>query len=273
MKKRLVYLDIFRSFGIILMIMGHIGFGTIFDKLIHAFHMPMFFFISGFLYRESEAEIIYLLKRKAKSLLLPYAFFGIFHFILNYIMTLSVKPLYHLLMVNTEGLPIAGALWFLTALFWTDILYFILDKKNLKILIILLVLIGCYAESIFSCELPWALSASFVGLGLYWIGNMTRKFENKLKKMLNLPCSLCILGTILAVLLILKNGYVNMRTGMYANIFMFFLCATLCNFIGISVSKIVEKGTKKIGGGTEMANFNRSKLYSLCLFESDYYFN
>lgn len=40
---RINYIDIFRSFGIIAMIMGHIGFGQAFDYFIHAFHMPMFF--------------------------------------------------------------------------------------------------------------------------------------------------------------------------------------------------------------------------------------
>ena len=44
---RIDYIDLFRAFGIILMIMGHIKFGGNFDKWIHAFHMPTFFFVSG----------------------------------------------------------------------------------------------------------------------------------------------------------------------------------------------------------------------------------
>ena len=50
-KSRMDYIDLYRAFGIILMVMGHIGFGGKFDKFIHAFHMPMFFFISGFFYK------------------------------------------------------------------------------------------------------------------------------------------------------------------------------------------------------------------------------
>ncbi len=37
-------IDIFRCFGIILMVMGHVGFGKAFDKFIHGFNMQMFFF-------------------------------------------------------------------------------------------------------------------------------------------------------------------------------------------------------------------------------------
>ena len=50
------YIDIYRAFGIILMVMGHIGFGGKFDKFIHAFHMPMFFFISCLLYTSDAAD-------------------------------------------------------------------------------------------------------------------------------------------------------------------------------------------------------------------------
>ena len=46
---RITHIDIFKGIGILFMVMGHIGFSSIFDKWIHAFHMPMFFFISGYL--------------------------------------------------------------------------------------------------------------------------------------------------------------------------------------------------------------------------------
>lgn len=48
---RVEYIDILKGIGIILMIMGHIGFSGIFDFYIHAFNMPLFFFVSGYLYK------------------------------------------------------------------------------------------------------------------------------------------------------------------------------------------------------------------------------
>lgn len=41
---RVECLDIARCIGIILMIMGHVGFSKRFDHFIHAFNMPMFFY-------------------------------------------------------------------------------------------------------------------------------------------------------------------------------------------------------------------------------------
>ena len=51
-KKRVEFIDIFRAWGILLMVMGHIGFGSCFDHYIHAFHMPMFYFVSGYFFQD-----------------------------------------------------------------------------------------------------------------------------------------------------------------------------------------------------------------------------
>ena len=65
---RIDYIDIFRSFGIILMVMGHIGYGKAFDLFIHAFHMPMFFWISGYLFSYKAKEEISFISKKALSI-------------------------------------------------------------------------------------------------------------------------------------------------------------------------------------------------------------
>lgn len=47
-KERIENYDTFRGIGINLMVMGHVYFGNAFDHFIHGFHMPMFFYISGY---------------------------------------------------------------------------------------------------------------------------------------------------------------------------------------------------------------------------------
>ena len=69
-------IDIYRAYGIVLMIMGHIGFGENFDHFIHAFHMPMFFFISGFFFKDDITNVKQYAVNKAKKLLIPYFVFG-----------------------------------------------------------------------------------------------------------------------------------------------------------------------------------------------------
>ncbi len=121
---RIEYIDYYRAIGIVMMVMGHIGFGATFDKFIHAFHMPMFFLVSGFLYKRTDSKIYDVLIRKAKSLIVPYFVFGVFQCILyRFIFGFSFEHYYHLLFFNFDGIPIAGALWFLTALFFTDMVF------------------------------------------------------------------------------------------------------------------------------------------------------
>lgn len=73
-ENRIDFIDNARGFVILLMVAGHIGFGENIDHFIHAFHMPFFFFISGYFFNErrklSEALI-----RPAHSLLTPYIVF------------------------------------------------------------------------------------------------------------------------------------------------------------------------------------------------------
>ena len=76
MKKRIAYIDILRGIGILLMVMGHVGFGSRFSHYIHAFHMPLFFVVSGYFY-SAKADLISLAKKRTKTLLIPYLVVGL----------------------------------------------------------------------------------------------------------------------------------------------------------------------------------------------------
>lgn len=242
MKERCKYMDIFRAFGIILMVMGHINFGKLFDHFIHAFHMPMFFFVSGFFFKKSDLSFFAFVKKKAKSLLIPYVFIGISAY-LSYIVFngFSLKPLMYIFCFNTVNVPNAGAIWFLTALFLTDIIYFFLSRKGLRILIIPLVLIGSFADTLLPLPLPFALSASFVGLGLYFFGELCAMHREKFSKAISKGLRVSLPLAVLCTVLIFLNGGINMRQGVYSFIPLFWVNTLLAIFVGISLSKILDK--------------------------------
>lgn len=250
---RLDYIDIFKGFGIILMIMGHIGFGSLFAFFIHAFHMPIFFFISGFLFRcgsektRKEIETPEYIKRKCRTLLIPYCFFGVFHYVFLTCWEgfhVDFRILTHLFFINTSGMPIAGALWFLTALFFTSVIYFCLDRyiENYMlrtVIIIMLALMGNYAVRILPFRLPYALDASFVGLGLFHMAHILKQNQNKkyLKSIFSLKFIEWFIFTIIIGILIFKNGYINMRLGEYAKVPLFWINAVGAGIIGMNFSK------------------------------------
>ena len=71
-KKRIAYIDVAKGIGILLMILGHTmtsGWGK---DVIYSFHMPLFFIIGGYLYKEKSVSLS--LKNHFRRLVIPYVF-------------------------------------------------------------------------------------------------------------------------------------------------------------------------------------------------------
>lgn len=280
-RERIEYIDIFRCFGIIAMVMGHVGFGGKFAHLIHAFHMPMFFWISGFLFKhksKEEISFVAFAAKKAKALLLPYFFFGIAHWLVSDGSNIFVdhviptSSLIHLFTDNTEGLAICGALWFLTALFFADIIFFLIDRyvlnKALKtIIIILITLIGHFETTIFLHHLPWALGQSFVGLGWFYIGFLFGKYRNQnvLKFIMNMSWVPVIILGAATVILIFMNGYIDMRTRQYAFIPLFWINSTLSIIVGVNIAKLIFISIKNTFVCDYLTGIGRDSIVYVCL--------
>lgn len=244
---RVDYLDIARALGIILMIMGHIGFGRRFNHFIHAFNMPMFFIISGYLFTLKHQENLpfkeYLIK-KFKSLIIPYIAFGLFHLCYAAIFKTFHIEYVKQLVSYQRILPIAGAIWFLTALFFTDIFFYLINKyfsKYKKFIIILLITAFAHINAIYKIiNLPFSINSSLVGLSMYLLGSYIRIGEQKnnfIKKLFNINIIINVLLIIFTYHLILKNNYINMRTNSYAHIHLFWLNVILSFIFIINLSK------------------------------------
>lgn len=146
-QNRIETFDIAKGIGILLMVMGHTGYGDIFLKLIYTFHMPLFFFISGYFYRpQKNINFKQYLVHQINVLLVPYIVFAIFYEILHYIYTGEVSISYFfksLISSNHNRIDVAGALWFLLTLFTAKIIYWFLnhhirDIVNLTIVVAVL---------------------------------------------------------------------------------------------------------------------------------------
>lgn len=260
------------------MIMGHVGFGGKFDHFIHAFHMPMFFVVSGIFFETSykrfcslnDNPCIPFIKRKFQTLLLPYIFFGLLHYVVwlvnNWKAVNYFSPLLHLLSVNTYALPIVGALWFLTALFITEVLYCIIfhyvrQEYIRHVVIILLALAGHAAYYFLPFTLPFAGSAALTGLALYHIGFLLKKYHVNFA----LPLiKALILGTITGALIFL-NGYVNMRIGIYGFVPLYYVNVVASCAVGISFAKIIHSALHNTFIDNFLRSIGKNSIVYLCL--------
>ena len=240
--ERVEYIDLLRGIGIILMTIGHVGFTVNIEKWIYAFHMPLFYCVSGWFFN-NHSTITAKIKKLSLKLLVPYFSFGLMYYfiwiLVNFASGIQNKnimdPLSHLLFINTDGVPISPALWFLTSLFWVEIIYAVLDKifQNkiflLSIVIIVLAVLGTGLPSYFGVRLPWALDTAFVGIGFY---HLARVLKNTIKYPISTSPTIKCFGMAVILLTVATfsafiNGYVNMRRGLYSSIPLFWINAVM----------------------------------------------
>ena len=148
--KRLTYLDIAKGIGIILVVIGHCipdastpagvsrPLFKILFQVIYSFHMPLFFFISGYLASLNGLQIkdkALAIKKKAKRLLIPYFFVGLCYMPLKILLgSFANKPYdIHNLWKLCIGVNPDGELWFLYALFVISTIAIIYGRKITKI--------------------------------------------------------------------------------------------------------------------------------------------
>ena len=75
--KRLDYNDLAKSLGMLTILWGHIRLGDWSNAFVYAWHIPLFFFLSGMVFNKSKyASFQVFLLKKVKSLLVPYVIFS-----------------------------------------------------------------------------------------------------------------------------------------------------------------------------------------------------
>lgn len=142
--KRIEWLDSLRGFAMFFVILGHVG-SIASDQrlLIYAFHMPLFFMISGATFRPGKYDsFLACVKDKAKKLLLPYVFLYLinipFWYLNKRVLGSSTTPVFDVFMgmfysnQDLEAMS-SGALWFLPVLFFVSVIFYgmvELDRKG-----------------------------------------------------------------------------------------------------------------------------------------------
>lgn len=124
--KRIIELDIFKGFAILLVVCGHVISANWIDSMdknpvytwIYSFHMPLFFFISGYLVHLTNIAMVgKAIMKKFLSLMLPYLTWRL---ILSPFLKLQELPSLMDLFVNT-----GSGYWFLYFLFIFSVLYYL----------------------------------------------------------------------------------------------------------------------------------------------------
>ena len=143
MKERIQWIDTAKGIGIICVILGHLYAPGLFI-FIYSFHIPLFFFLSGYLFNGKSCFKEFV-KSKIKGLLIPYIVLGVPLLVLSTIyeskgFSIDVFFEYCKKFILQQRLY---TLWFLTSLFVLEILFYFINKyiKNACFQILIAILL------------------------------------------------------------------------------------------------------------------------------------
>ncbi len=206
MPKRIEYLDVARGIGILLVVLGHNDFSALspfFRQVIYSFHVPLFFFLSGYFINISISFLDYT-KKRFHSVLKPY----LFTILLIYFTSVSFEKmgfqtaLIRILKALYGSIDYIdwGQLWFLPNLFVVSLYAFLfiritgrLQSRWIRwgiLLVTLLVSLPLlhvfypFSLSVFGKDyrllgLPFSLDVLFLSGFFFILGNEVRQIETE----------------------------------------------------------------------------------------------
>jgi polysaccharide biosynthesis protein PslL len=205
--KRIEYIDIAKGIGILLVALAHADVSLIspyLHKFIYAFHMPLFFFLSGYFFHP-DISFWALLKKRFNSILKPY----LFTILLIYLMSISFSNMRFVTAFGRilKSLYATGyyidwvQLWFLPSLFVTSLFAFLfyqiilnrIDNRYVRWLVLLgiqalgVAFLGVfypYTVSILGKQyelygLPFSLDIVLLSGFFYILGNEVRQVSSE----------------------------------------------------------------------------------------------
>ena len=257
-KTRLVYIDIAKGIGILLVLLGHLlNNGHWLKSVIYTFHMPLFFIVSGMVLRPQ--PVIKKIRNRITDVLVPYFIWALIF------SGFSFKKLMYIGYGTIAGLLKAGSsgvLWFLVCMFFASIFSQIIvtytEKKKHRSFVLaafmVITLVISMAMSFFHYKImihgatlgyPWSMDIVFLAMSFMIFGRLAVDMKQMIPEELKWY-HLLIFVALAAISLVgimhkAEPGYPQMATGRVGNYIVFFVvaCAVVTGVIGIS--RFLEK--------------------------------
>lgn len=233
--KRIDWIDSLKGLGIILVVWGHMNLPLIPETIIYSFHMPLFLFISGYLYKNKEIAVKDYVLKKFKSLIIPYLIYAAISLPFGLMLNIIDGKGFDMIQIFIDFLFLNGSvgwnspIWFLIVLFLVEIIYFAIEKSKLNTPIFIIVaFVGGYLLSETGLKYPLGINIVVWGLVFYFIGNVAR--ENKFIEILSntkikLYASLLVSGSLNLIFGLLLNNRISIYHNELDNYLYFYIAA------------------------------------------------
>lgn len=236
-KRRLPEYDLLKGLGIFLVVLGHIVHVNQVHNFIYAFHMPLFFVVSGMLYKDKPDFII----KQARRTLVPYFFFSFLCFAYWTLVEIryrgggGVDMLGQLVNIfyPIKTFEFNVVLWFIPCLFLVSVAYNMLDRyiKDRRIIWIVLIAVMFFDQYCLSYNMPRFFKQVVIAIPFYGFGVALNEFVdvfNSIKSRAKISAAI-----IFVFFTFLFVWYVDARNSMMVSKFengylAFFVIAIVC---------------------------------------------
>ncbi len=172
MQKRIEWIDVLKGIGIIYVTFAHLNPAMPIEKHIYSFHMFLFFFISGYLFKKPCSFRSYA-KKQATVLLVPFIVWDIAATLYDIAAGKDIKASITRMFILKGEMCWNAPIWFLLILFLTETVYAAIYRDN-KIMQIVIPAVSLAAS--YLCQGLYILGALPIAVLFYWLGNMSKYF-------------------------------------------------------------------------------------------------
>lgn len=250
--KREVLWDAIRGFGMILVILGHMDIAT---EVIYSFHMPLFFFLSGVLYRTRNRRrvVSYIIRRMYIPYFIWSVSLSVFGFLAYKNWGIGNEKQFGDLKVMLFNILLGGgakntisaspAIWYLTAAASILLIYTCIEEMKNEVLkatvVFLCAVLGvCLSRN--GCMGVYNVVVALVAMPFYYVGKQSAYFKSFLSKIRKYHIYLGIICAVVCFFGAKYNGKVHIYRGElgYSSI-LFYINAFMGIVASISLIQIV----------------------------------
>lgn len=270
---RITWIDVACGIGIILVIQGHALSADSYRHFIYAFHLPLFFFLSGIVFNYKKYDFLTTFKKSARGILVPYVFFALLSYAFWWTENSGfrfdfISLLHHLSGIiygNSSSLFFNIVLWFLPCLFITKIAFAffsrIIKKEYILVVFIIVLSVVGYYMFIFLPDLvlPFGIESALTAIVFFALGSIiaTSYFE-KLNRFIKnrayalLASAFLITMVAAAINFALYGVQIDIRLNNLGNYFIFYIGAISGILVTIIVSILINKNLvlEKLGNSS-----------------------
>lgn len=234
--KRLDWIDSYKGILISMVILGHMSsdlpFIKLFQEMFLSMRMPAFFFISGYLFSRRYTVFSHFFKHKFRAIVVPYIYFYFFtvliwqlaYFIFDKeLMTIQNQVTAMLYGISSAEMLTASSLWFVLALFVTEVYFFFIKKYTksdftFMFFLILSAIFGYILITNLDFRIPWSADIAFFAVGFFGLG-----YQAKIHELFHKVDVPVLTKSVIIVLLVSMsiyfslNSYVSFSKGKFEN--------------------------------------------------------